>query len=604
MVGFADSNRTALRVIPEVTWGATPASGSVRALRFTAHSLSQTKNTVTSQEIRDDRMVPSIIETEGMSNGGINFEFSSGSYDDFLEGFLMGTWTRPMTFDYWKGIGVSWTANNKVVIAGADYTAYLTVSRRIKTEGFVNPVNNGFFSISSLAYTGGNTEITVGTTTSIVEAGNVSSKVMDANDVIILNNTAIRSGTASAATFDSNGGNAFASAISAGQLVIGQKIYVEGLGYESGSYALSAVLTTQTFTLNDGVTAFTLTAGTDFAVGASAANSATALAAKINDARVNGFLVSGSLVYPRFNATVSSGTVTVVNLRKTGGTISKANDSGPVVTVTALSGGANIAQMYTLTAVANDTLSVTPAPPTNANAGGLKVNIRGSMLRNPGNSANIVEKSFSIESHFTDVNVAMVYDGLEVSEFSLDVSAGAIMTGNINLMGRATTSYPAGAKLGASPYVQLETTATEPMNATTNVGTIKKNGVATSVAIQSIKLDGKGGLANRMAVANKFPVGIRSGRFTISGSMMVYFANLEMWNHFNNHETISLNFPFNDLDSNRYEVTIPALKLSADPLHAKGIDQDIMEEITWEAQRDPATDCMLQFDRFSSLVAV
>ena len=69
-------------------------------------------------------------------------------------------------------------------------------------------------------------------------------------------------------------------------------------------------------------------------------------------------------------------------------------------------------------------------------------------------------------------------------------------------------------------------------------------------------------------------------------------------------KTRPIGFDFNDLDGNVYFYTIPALKLTADPISPTGIDEDIMEELEWSALRDPQTACQLQIDRFSSVFPV
>jgi hypothetical protein len=605
MTIFSDTNRSSLRYVIESQWGQTPASGTTRNLRMTSHSLSTKKNTTMSNEIRADRMVSGILETEMMSDGGVNFEFSAGTYDDMFQAFVLGTWTRPATFDQWTGTNLSWTANNTLSYVGTDLTPYLIAGRRIKTQGFVNPSNNGFFAITSVAYTSGATVITVPTTTSVIEAGNVKSYVSDANDIIVLNNTSIRSGTSGASTFDSNGTNAFASAIAAGQIVVGQRLHFEGLGFETGTVAFSATATAGlTITVTDGVNSVPFVAGTDFAVGASAANSATALAAAVNNARVNGKLVSSATLFPQITATAASGTVTFRDLNMTGGGISKSNDGSSVATVTNFAGGSTTERgFFTVTSVSSDVIGVSPTPGTNANAGAIGVTVRGSMLRNPGNYANIVPQSFTFEPGYTDVGLYFLQNGMRVNDITLDVQASNLVTGTFNFMGKATTTLTS-TQLGAAPYIVCDTTNTESLNATTDVGTLTKNGVALTTAVKQIKIDAKATLRNQMAVGSKFPVGIGTGRFTLSLTAQAYFATFDLYNNFLNHDTVAMEFSFQDSDGHAYYFTVPAMKVTSDPIEAKGIDQDVMEELTFEAFRDSSTQCMLQIDRFSSVLPV
>lgn len=605
MSTFATTNRSNLRYALESQWASTPTSGVTREVRFTSHSMSTKKNTTKSNEIRDDRMVSDIIETEMMSDGGINFEMSAGSFDDMFQAFVLGTWTRPMTYDFWEGPIVSWIADNEIAVVGPTIVGYLTAGRRISTNGFVNPSNNNVWQIASTSYSGGQTVITVTDTTAVVEDGNISSIVQDANDVIVLKNTAIRAGTTSLATFDSNGGNAFASAISAGQLSVGQKIYVDGLGYGVGTATFTATAVAPSgVTVNDGENSYTFVAGTDFAVGASATNSATALAAAINNARVNG-VGGGNGIAPIFldvKATSLVGAVTITNLNATGGSLAKVSDGGGNITIVTFAGGdATQHGVYTLTAVTADVLYVTPAPTTDANAGSLPVTIRGSMLRNPSVSSSIVPQSFSIESFYVDVDYGFLQSGMMVNTFSLDVNSSAVMTGSFEFMGAVTTALSA-TQLGGGSYTPLATTETEVLSATTDVGAILQNGVPLSTAVKQIKIDGKAQLRNQMAVSSKFPVGIGTGRFELTGSATCYFENLTQFNHFLSHDTVSLAWDFQDARKCTYFWTVPALKFTADPINSKGIDQDVLEEITWDAFRDPISECMLQLDRFSPLV--
>lgn len=596
---FADSNRASIRYIAESTaaWGVTPANGKSRLLRFTSSSLSANKETTVSDELRADRMVSSVPEVGASSEGEINFELSAGSHDDFLQAFLLGFWSRPMTFDYFKGQSVSWIANNKIQIANGDKTGYFVAGRRIKTEGFKTDANNGYFEISAITLVGANTEITVTTTTSVVEGASSHTKVLDANDVIILNSTALRLGTAGAATIDSNGGNAFASAIAAGQLVFGQKIFID-LPVSADTFDNYAVTFTgaadagDKVTINDGKNVKSFVAGVDFAPGADETATVANLAAAITTARIRGDL--------DVKPSAAAGVLTVFVLT---------NHDLSAVTFTGGANGSAAAKVaaahpeargfYTITALANDALTIDPAPPTIATPGVTVV--KGSILRNPGDVEDITPQSFTLESAFNDVGLQFIQNGMRVGSYSLDVSTGAIVTGTMQFNGKETTTL-LSTKLGALPYVPLETTGTEVMNATTNVGNLTKNGVTLATALQSITIEGDASLRNQNAVGSKFPRGIGTGRFNLTGTMTAYFETLEMYNHFIEHDTISIGFDFVDLDNNVYFYTIPALKITSDPINPTGIDEDVLEQMEWSALRDPQTACQMQIDRFSSIL--
>jgi hypothetical protein len=660
---------------------------------------------------RYDRMVSDVVEVAASSGGEINVEFSAGSLDDFLEAFLLGTWTRPMTFDSFEGTNVSWLDNNTIRISSDfDLTAYFVVGRRIKTEGFLVATNNGYFQIASVAYGAPNTDVTVSYTHGVAESGNSLSKVMDANDVVLLRSTAIRAGTAGAKTFDSNSGNAFSSAISAGQLKAGQKIYVSGLGYEHGTYTLTgnpadedtvtvfdgdktivfefdnddqftrgrvpvtigataadtavnlheAIMTTlwqkkfqvrsdvayetgtvtfsggnaddgDTLTVDDGVGTpivfeFDVPDGvgggnTAVTIGATAAATAANLCAAINAANLDVW------------ATVASDAVTIYS-RNTGAALTKSDadndyvvvdftgdpvvhvynirqeqggslaESSTAITAGAFSGGQATAHgFYTLTGVAADTLTVSEDVATNANAGFLEVTIKGSHLRNPGVLSEIIAQSFTIETGFNDVEQYFSQTGMRVGTFGLSFTTGEIVTGTLAFEGKETTTSNATV-LGTAPYDALSTTSTPVLNATTNVGDVYKNGELLSVALQSLELNGEASLRQQMAIGSKFPAGIGTGRFNLTGTMTAYFETLELYEDFINHNTLGLAFDFLDGDFNAYWFTIPALKITSDPISPNGIDQDVLEEMEFVALRDANLGTQFMVDRFSSILPV
>jgi len=608
----AESNRAILRYLAEATdcWGVTPASGSSREMRITSSSLAAEKETVVSDEIRADRMISDVIETAASSGGDVNVEFSAGSLDDFLQAFLLGAWTRPMTFDKFEGANVSMNDNagtSEVLISGADYSAYFTVGRRIKTEGFINPANNDYWQIASVSFGAGVTTIVTTGTTAVDESGTDYSKVFDANDVIVMKSTAIRAGTGGAKTFDSNAGNAFATAIAAGHLVVGQKIYVNGLGYETGTFTFGGQPTDgETVTINDGDKSVTFEFDNDSAftrgnvgvtIGASANATADNLQAAIMDQLWKGKL--------QVSASVSTGVVTVRNLHpdQIANAASSALTEATATAVTAVnfSGATASFGVFTITALTNDVITVAETVATNANAGAVAVTIKGSHLRNPGVLDDITPQSFTIETGFSDVSQYFMQTGMRVGSFGLNVASGELIAGTIALMGKETTANSTSV-LGNAPYTVLSSTATPVLNATTNVGSIYKNGELLATALQSIELNGEAALREQRAVGSRFPAGIGTGRFNLTGTITSYFETLEMYDHFLNHDTISLAFDFKDNDKSVYWFTVPALKITSDPIAPGGIDQDVLEEMEFVAIRDAGLNTMFMVDRFSSVL--
>jgi hypothetical protein len=226
------------------------------------------------------------------------------------------------------------------------------------------------------------------------------------------------------------------------------------------------------------------------------------------------------------------------------------------------------------------------------------------MLRNPGNFAEIDQRSFTIETGYNDINQYMVQDGMVPGTFSLDVSTGAIITGTIGFEGRSTALKQSTVLGDAAKYAVLEAPAGEVVNATTDVGNIVKDGVDFQACIQSLSLSGEANLRQQACIGSKFSSGIGAGRFNLTGSMSVFFQNESLFRDFLNHETVALAFSITDHAGCAYFYTIPATKFSSDEIAPGGIDQDVIESMEWVAFRDPATGCMMQVDRFSPLAEV
>jgi hypothetical protein len=297
--------------------------------------------------------------------------------------------------------------------------------------------------------------------------------------------------------------------------------------------------------------------------------------------------------------------VSLRNGRKIGGLISETSAN---IVLVAFAGGSTVSGSYTITALTDDTISVTPQPVTDANAGGSAITIKGSMLRNPDGTGllphqAIVSQSFSLETAFNDINQYQIQRGMRVGSWDLNVQSGEIVKGKYSFQGRDTQML-ASSILSNTPYTPVGSTTTEVMNATTNVGSLKKNGVSLASALQSIELKGDASLRAQNAVGSKFARGVGTGRFNLTGTITAYFENTVLYQHFISHETIGLSFDFSDIDGNINSYTIPAIKITSDNISPEGIDKDVMEPLEFVAFRDAATGTMLQIDRFSQSVSV
>jgi len=95
----ATGNKAALRFSAESTWGETPSGPAMTEIRFTSESLRHRKQTITSQEVRSDRMRADILEVGQSSDGDIAFELSYGDWEAFFEGAFASTITSSLVTD-------------------------------------------------------------------------------------------------------------------------------------------------------------------------------------------------------------------------------------------------------------------------------------------------------------------------------------------------------------------------------------------------------------------------------------------------------------------------------------------------------------------------
>jgi hypothetical protein len=148
----ADSNLRVIRYSAEAVWGETPASPAMTEMRSTGDTLAHQKSQTESEEIRQDRMVPSIIEMGTTMEGAVNIEFSCTSYDTFLEATLGGTWT---TYSL-SGLTLTLTAATKILnrSAGSWITDGVKVGNWILIGGVgINVGNAGPFKVAAVTAT-------------------------------------------------------------------------------------------------------------------------------------------------------------------------------------------------------------------------------------------------------------------------------------------------------------------------------------------------------------------------------------------------------------------------------------------------------------------
>lgn len=89
---MANGSRHSMRYVAETVYGQTPATPAFKMIRHTGTTLGLSKESLQSEELRDDRQISDFRHGAYQVGGDINIELSFDSFDELLEAVLLGTW--------------------------------------------------------------------------------------------------------------------------------------------------------------------------------------------------------------------------------------------------------------------------------------------------------------------------------------------------------------------------------------------------------------------------------------------------------------------------------------------------------------------------------
>lgn len=138
----ADSNRVVLRYAFEDTFGVINPTPELKTLRYTGGDLNQTIETVTTEEIREDRQVNDLILTGNTTSGGVNAELSYRNFDDFIEAAQQSDWiNKPFIENSADDTEITDVDSGTTTITLSDGTIFPS-GTIVKLSGFSNSGNN------------------------------------------------------------------------------------------------------------------------------------------------------------------------------------------------------------------------------------------------------------------------------------------------------------------------------------------------------------------------------------------------------------------------------------------------------------------------------
>lgn len=186
---------------------------------------------------------------------------------------------------------------------------------------------------------------------------------------------------------------------------------------------------------------------------------------------------------------------------------------------------------------------------------------------------------FSIEKGFTDIDQYILYRGMAVNTMSLEFSIGAILTGSFGFIGRDSIITPNS----TVPEAVAPTTLTEVMNSATNFADLMVAGQSYECGISSVSLNTDAGLRAQNSVGQLGACAIVPGTFTPTGSLSVYFADATLYNRYIANQELALSWSVQDNAGNKYEFSLPRVKITNASVVAGGLDTDVSLDIDYQA---------------------
>lgn len=154
---MSDSNRLSLLFVEESTFGVTPSTPAMGAMRFTSESLRQETQTTTSNEINATRQRTDVVRTDASAAGDIGWELfaPSGATPNnpinqndamFQAALLSSAWTAAVTV---TGTTLSASVSDNSFNDSANGFGSITVGSWVRVTGFSIASNNGIFKVLS-----------------------------------------------------------------------------------------------------------------------------------------------------------------------------------------------------------------------------------------------------------------------------------------------------------------------------------------------------------------------------------------------------------------------------------------------------------------------
>ncbi len=206
-----------------------------------------------------------------------------------------------------------------------------------------------------------------------------------------------------------------------------------------------------------------------------------------------------------------------------------------------------------------------------------------------------LQKAFTFERNISN-NLGQIYylrfEGLRIGGMSLNIAPEEYVTGSFRLSAAGSTAsnailtgatYPEVAGVNGSPMVGVDVT-------TLTVGG------AAGADFLALTIDVENSLRMQRKIGQKSVRGIGYGRRAVTGTLRIYFEDLQAYNLLLADTTSSIVATISD-GVNSFTITIPRIRFTGGEVPNPGNDQDFVLTLNWQATIDATLATSLQIAR-------
>ena len=204
----------------------------------------------------------------------------------------------------------------------------------------------------------------------------------------------------------------------------------------------------------------------------------------------------------------------------------------------------------------------------------------------------ITETSFSVERELADVSKYFLFLGMVPNQWTMNVAANEVITETFTFVGKDSVLDD----MPHSPEPVLPAPTEPVMNAVTDVAKITISGVTTEIIVRSLDFTVNNNVRGLEAVSYLGAADLAEGDFLCTGSLEAYFQSGELYQKFLNSEEVAIELEFSR-NGIKYSFDWPRVKIASDEVTVPGRNDDVMENIEWQALYDSASGYTMKITR-------